>query len=360
MSKRFTTPKKNNDVILVDSSDDEAADGDKKPAAKRTLDEIGDSPFGKVATADKVAKSGSDDNTIVIFHVDPELVEPNAPAGKRGIPGMAMVIYGELDKKFCVPQYNRESYGKFLDKSFVVKHVFDLCIDGVMQYNDSKKHIRTLIWTFDKNPNLNNQASCEAIMNHWFNSIRAIGILKKGDVTTYDPEVGYHKVSTWSNVIDRHSQFGDLFKFRLRDSYGNIASVFKFCKNNLYSFYTPGKVPLDVIKRFRLGKQKYIEPADMDEIVVFREAQRLSEPVDNDCEIIGGEISHGRSVPTKAGAAKKTAPAITSPGPFEKDKTDNAIRTLTGTANENPDTTDDNEEGETGVPSSNDENAEDN
>jgi hypothetical protein len=295
------TPRK---IIDIRDSDDD--DDIKTPASVKTSKHA--SPFGAPKNSAE-RKANGPATTARIIHVLPTPVDTNANA-ENIISGLIMVVTGTNEFPFFQPHIQKDQ------RAFVTQHVtpwaFDFKPDGKNIIKNNKGFPRkALIWVqYPHNPTLTEEG-CKTQYDLWMQFLIDTGYMTENQKPPLHEVDGYKVVKTWSEYLSEADIKLLYIKSHLSERYSNMKSFFRHSKNNLYSVYPVGKVPVNVIKEHNL--RKYLLEDDADAYNAAN-PEPTATVIDVDANPSVGDVTADAPLPDDV--AKKLPAAQNQVGPF--------------------------------------------
>jgi hypothetical protein len=295
------TPRK---IIDIRDSDDD--DDIKTPASVKTSKHA--SPFGAPKNSAE-RKANGPATTARIIHVLPTPVDTNANA-ENIISGLIMVVTGTNEFPFFQPHIQKDQ------RAFVTQHVtpwaFDFKPDGKNIIKNNKGFPRkALIWVqYPNNPTLTEE-DCKTQYDLWMQFLIDTGYMTENQKPPLHEVDGYKVVKTWSEYLSEADIKLLYIKSHLSERYSNMKSFFRHSKNNLYSVYPVGKVPVNVIKEHNL--RKYLLEDDADAYNAAN-PEPTATVIDVDANPSVGDVTADAPLPDDV--AKKLPAAKNLVGPF--------------------------------------------
>jgi hypothetical protein len=166
--------------------------------------------------------------------------------------GMAVAINGNRKQilQFHMPIYEAQRHAAIVDASGVIPWLFD----DVLQM---------LVWVFDHKPSAE---ECVITLEMYLLRLLQAGIYShRSELPRSRHRNGVYVVKCWTDLMGWHEFERIVFEHceNLQENYMGIAHFLKASKNNLYSIWKPGEVPLEVIVKYRLaGRHLRIEDQD--------------------------------------------------------------------------------------------------
>jgi hypothetical protein len=145
---------------------------------------------------------------------------------------------------------------------------------------------KALIWVqYAKNEPLTEE-DCKLTYDMWMDYLVKNDYMTEKQKPPLHPVHGYTLAKTWSEYLPV-ADFELLFeKSHLSEGYTNLKSFFRHSKNNLYSVYPLGKVPVEITNKYNL--RKYLHAND---VAVFNAA--YPEPVERVIDVDAGALDGG-------------------------------------------------------------------
>jgi hypothetical protein len=239
------TPKKPQVINLEDDSSDE----DKTPAKTGTgsVSKL-TSPFAAYAK-----NSGPTDLKEYgqIWNIVPAPVVEEDENNPRPLRGVVISCIGKgVDYPWVQPVFKQMPWVP--DEGVLVKRPFVLKVNGEVQKQTNHKYDRRmLVWIYPEDmPNMS-QESATFVYGAYMNACVHKGILKT--VPPIHPDIGYTELTSWQNTITMQDlqEIWENIPW-LNAKYQGVKTFLKYSRNNLYSIYNIGTIPIDIMKQFKL------------------------------------------------------------------------------------------------------------
>ena len=113
-----------------------------------------------------------------------------------------------------------------LSTSHVMRHVFDLKLDGIKVEGNNSYPKRALLWISPAGVTFT-QEDCEYLMGEYFALCKEAGTILADIVPSFDSTTGYHEADHWQKYLDL-DDLNQVFNLSyLKPSFGDQATFFK-------------------------------------------------------------------------------------------------------------------------------------
>ena len=234
--------------IINLESDDEAPPPQETPTKKSGLT----SPFGKSAT-----KPATDERFFKFLHIktdkthDTRAKDSQTPAAV-GLNGLILFcVHPNHEWDFLQPVFQQMQV--VFNEVHVLPKVFDFYISGILQKQskNSKYAKRCLVWICPEDTQDFNNDGIQWIYDTYMQYVTQLSDKNK-TIMPFDVEKDVEVINSWS----KYMRLEDFQKIRelswLSSKYAGLKSFFRYSKNNVYSFWPVGEVPVSYMEKFKL------------------------------------------------------------------------------------------------------------
>lgn len=187
----------------------------------------------------------------------------------HGIQGLAIAFEGspQDELEFLLPVIDQATYASALVDTRVVPQ-------RVLLHRKGKpwKPGIVFMWPWqDEAPVLMPTNTSYITMELWLRQLYECGIYAPD--TQLSLTVLLKKADTWTDILP-FPYFQQVFELSALSPHHNnsMENLLKGSKNNLYSIWSPGSIPLEIINQFKLGQKRFLAPDDYTKVGIDTES----------------------------------------------------------------------------------------